>query len=483
MLKKLAAQTAIYGISSIIARFLNYLLTPYLTRIMTTGEYGVVTDLYALIPFILLLLTMGMETGYFHFAGKAGTSEEKRLIFQTTWGIVILVSLLFFGFTLLFLHPLSVVMDYAGTPSYLLLMGSIITVDAVTALPFAKLREENKASAYVKIRVVTILVNLFFCIVFYSVIPGIRDLQNIFPAEYGAGYYLISNLIASVTAAFMLIPAVRGIRPRIKRKLLQPLFIYSLPLLISGVTGTANEFIDRQFIKYLLPQESAMSTLGIYGAALKLGGILLLFVQMFRLAAEPFFLAAFKKEDFLKANAETLKYFLIVSMLLFLVISLFSDFFGLILGSDFRDGLFIIPVVLFANIGNGIVFNLSFWYKRTGKTRLAILVTGSGLICTIVFNLLLLPRLGYAGTAWAHLGSEWIMVIVSYILSRIYYPVPYPLKRILFYLSGGRLFYFLGAWQKDISWTGNILFNLSLSVIYTGVVVKVEKINISRHPF
>lgn len=162
MLKKLAAQTAIYGISSIIARFLNYLLTPYLTRIMTTGEYGVVTDLYVLIPFILLLLTMGMETGYFHFAGKAGTSEEKRLIFQTTWGIVILVSLLFFGFTLLFLHPLSVVMDYAGTPSYLLLMGSIITVDAVTALPFAKLREENKASAYVKIRVVTILVNLFF---------------------------------------------------------------------------------------------------------------------------------------------------------------------------------------------------------------------------------------------------------------------------------------------------------------------------------
>ena len=268
-------------------------------------------------------------------------------------------------------------------------------------------------------------------------IPGIRDLQNIFPAEYGAGYYLISNLIASVTAAFMLIPAVRGIRPRIKRKLLQPLFIYSLPLLISGVTGTANEFIDRQFIKYLLPQESAMSTLGIYGAALKLGGILLLFVQMFRLAAEPFFL----------------------------------------------DGLFIIPVVLFANIGNGIVFNLSFWYKRTGKTRLAILVTGSGLICTIVFNLLLLPRLGYAGTAWAHLGSEWIMVIVSYILSRIYYPVPYPLKRILFYLSGGILFYFLGAWQKDISWTGNILFNLSLIVIYTGVVVKVEKINISRHPF
>ena len=143
----------------------------------------------------------------------------------------------------------------------------------------------------------------------------------------------------------------------------------------------------------------------------------------------------------------------------------------------------IIPVVLFANIGNGIVFNLSFWYKRTGKTRLAILVTGSGLICTIVFNLLLLPRLGYAGTAWAHLGSEWIMVIVSYILSRIYYPVPYPLKRILFYLSGGILFYFLGAWQKDISWTGNILFNLSLIVIYTGVVVKVEKINISRHPF
>ncbi len=223
-------------------------------------------------------------------------------------------------------------------------------------------------------------------------------------------------------------------------------------MLISGVTGTANEFIDRQFIKYLLPQESAMSTLGIYGAALKLGGILLLFVQMFRLAAEPFFLADFKKEDFLKSKCGDVKiffdrfYVVVFNDFPFLRFLWFDPRFG------FSGWIIYYPCCfVFANIGNGIVFNLSFWYKRTGKTRLAILVTGSGLICTIVFNLLLLPRLGYAGTAWAHLGSEWIMVIVSYILSRIYYPVPYPLKRILFYLSGGILFYFLGAWQKDIS--------------------------------
>lgn len=343
-------------------------------------------------------------------------------------GTVTLVSVVFFGLVGLFFYPLAEVMEYAATPSYILLVGAIITVDAVTALPFAKLREENRALSYVKIRIVTVVLNVLFCVIFYSVIPHIEILENIFPARYGAGYYLISNLIGSLGAALMLVPVVRGYRPLIKRKLLRTIFFYSLPLLVSGIAGVANEFIDRQFIKYLLPREQAMVSLGIYGAVVKLGVIMLLFVQMYRLAAEPFFLANFKKEDFLRINAEALKYFLIVSIILFLLITLFSDYFALIIGADFRQGMYILPVVLLANIGNGIVLNLSFWYKQTGKTKFAILVTGSGLVCTVLFNLLLIPRLGYLGAAWARLGCEGIMVLISYILNRIYFPTPYNIR-------------------------------------------------------
>lgn len=481
MLRKLAGQTAIYGISSIAARLLNYMLAPYLTRIMTTGEYGVVTDLYALIPFVMILLTMGMETGYFRFAGKAQSADEKRRVFQTTWGTVMLASVIFFGVVVFFHRSLAGVMEYAATPSYVLLVAGIVAIDAITALPFAKLREENRALSYVKIRVATVVVNVLLCVTFYSVIPWIGAFQEIFPIGYGAGYYLIANLIASLIAAVMLFPGVRGFRPRIERKLLCTIFLYSLPLLISGIAGVANEFIDRQFIKYLMPGDLAMDSLGIYGAVVKIGVIMLLFVQMYRLAAEPFFLANFKKEDFLKVNAEALKYFFIVSITLFLVITLFTDIFALIIGPGFRQGIFILPVVLLANIGNGVVLNLSFWYKQTGKTKFAIVVTGSGLICTVVLNMVLIPRLGYIGAAWARLGCEIVMVAISYWLNRHYFPTPYNIRRIALYLVAGAILYALGLLLKNLLPYGvSFLANMVLVATFILFAVRIEKIDVKQ---
>lgn len=391
------------------------------------------------------------------------------------------VSVLFFCVVGLFYRPLAGFMGYAATPSYLLLVGGIVVVDAVTALPFAKLREENRAMGYVKIRVVTVVVNVLFFVLFYSVIPSAGALQAIFPAEFGAGYYLVSNLIASLVAAWMLFPVVRGIRPRIERKLFRQIFMYSLPLLISGVAGVANEFIDRQFIKYLMPEHLAMSSLGIYGAVVKIGVIMLLFVQMYRLAAEPFFLANFKKEDFLKVNAEALKYFFIVSVTLFLTITLFSDLFALVIGADFRQGMFILPVVLLANIGSGVVLNLSFWYKQTGRTKFAIVVTGSGLVCTVALNMVLIPRLGYSGAAWARLGCEAVMVAVSYWLNRRYFPTPYDIRRILLYLLAGALLYGVGMLLKGmLPYVLNILADTALVAAFVFFAVRMEKIDLRQ---
>ena len=478
VLRKLAGQTAIYGISSIAARLLNYMLTPYLTRIMTTGEYGVITDLYALIPFVMILLTMGMETGYFRFAGHAATEGEKRNVFQTAWGAVTAVSVVFLAAVVLFYRDIAGAMGYGATPSYVWIVGTIIALDAVTAIPFAKLREENRAMRYVAVRVSTVALNVILCIFFYSGLPYIGLLSALWSPEYGAGYYLVSNLAASFLALLLLWPAYRGYRPRIDRRLFRTIFLYSLPLLISGVAGVANEFIDRQFIKYLMPSQIAMSSLGIYGAVVKIAVIMMLFVQMYRLAAEPFFLSGFKRDEFKRTNAEAMKYFMIVSVFVFLLIALFSDFFALIIGADFRQGIYILPVVLLANIFSGAVLNLSFWYKQTGKTKFAIVITGTGLLVTAGLKLLLIPRMGFNGAAWARLGCDFTMAAVSYALNQRYYKTPYDLRRIGFYFLVGGLLYGIGLVAARLD-TGVLraLIDLALIGAFVETVRRKERID------
>lgn len=445
LLKKLAGQTAVYGISTIGARLLNYLLVPYLTRVMTDAEYGVVTDIYAFIPFALVVLTLGMESGYFRFAGQASSEEEKRRTFATAWGAVTLAASLFLGGMLLFCRPIAAATGYAAHPAYIGLTAWIVFFDVVTAIPFARLREQGRARTFVALKLLNVLINVPLCVFFYSLLPrlavGGGFWSTLFDPSFGAGYYLVSNLVASAVMLPLLLPFTDRVRPRIDRAMAKKLLLYSLPLLVSGIAGTANEFLDRQMIKYLLPDDIAMGRLGIYGAAVKLSVIMVLFTQMYRYAAEPFFLARFKKDDFVRTNAEALKYYWIVSVLIFLGITLFTDLFALILGRDFREGVYLLPVMLGACILSGVVLNLSFWYKQSGQTKFAIWVTGSGLVVTIVFNLLLVPRIGIAGAAWARLLCEGVMVVVSYALNRKYCPTPYDLPRMAEYLLLGAVLY------------------------------------------
>jgi O-antigen/teichoic acid export membrane protein len=276
------------------------------------------------------------------------------------------------------------------------------------------------------------------------------------------GWVFVANLVASITTLALLLPTTRGTAPRIDRALLRKILLYSLPLLISGVAGTANEFIDRQMIKYLTPEATAMAELGVYGAIVKIAVVMTLFTQMYRLAAEPFFLAGFKKEEFKEANAASMKYFVMASMLIFLGIVLFRDLFALIVGKSFREGIDILPVVLLSNVLAGIWFNLSFWYKREEKTKYAAYITFLGLAVTIGLSFLLVPKFGYRGAAWVRLIAEAAMVVQSYRLCRKHYPIPYDLRRIGEYFAIGAIAfvaseYGLSMFGKGVHLAGNVV--------------------------
>ena len=476
LLKKLAGQTAIYGISSIVARLLNYLLTPYLTSFLSKAEYGSVTEMYAIIPFMLVLLTMGMESGYFRFAGRAESVGEKERVFATTWGAVISVTLFFLSIVLLFNNDIADAQGYGDNRSFIWIIASIIALDAITAIPFARLREEGRAGMFVFVRVLSVVINILMCIGFYELLPALDS--SMFSVDFGAGYVFVSNLIASFVVLLVLLTQIRVSFQKFSPSTLKLILIYSFPLLLSGIAGTANEFIDRQMIKYMMPEDLAMSSLGIYGATVKVGVILLLFTQMYRMAAEPFFLSNFKREEFVNINAQALKYFMIISIAIFLTITLFMDLFALIVGKDFREGMYILPVVLVANILSGVVLNLSFWYKQTGRTKFALYVTCFGLLFTIVFNILLIPKLGYYGAAIARLICEVAMVGLSYYLNRKYFPTPYDLKRLGEYVLLGSGLYCFGYLTAELPLVLKYLCNLALLITFVLYAIRREHIDV-----
>ncbi|MFR9527736.1 MAG: polysaccharide biosynthesis C-terminal domain-containing protein [Rikenellaceae bacterium] len=480
MLEKLAKQSAIYGVSTIIGRLLSYLLTPYYTRIFAQSEFGVITDIYALIPFMLVLLTMGMESSYFRFAAKAeaegGGAEavavSKRQLFATSWGITSLAAVVFFGAVCLFDAPLSRVMGeaYVVNPLYLILVAAIVMFDVVATIPFARLREQGRAKSYVSIKLLNIVLQVSFAFA--------MGFMGLFDSDFGVGWCLVANLAASVITFGVILSTTSRVVPRINFVLLGALLVYSMPLLLSGVTATATDFIDRQMIKYLIP-DGAMAQLGIYGAVVKIAVVMTLFTQMYRLAAEPFFLSNFKKEDFVEMNAAAMKYFVMASMMIFLGIALFKDLFALIVGRDFREGIYILPIVLGANVLMGVWLNLSFWYKREERTSLALVITLAGLASTVVFNLIFVPRWGYYGAAWARFVGEAVMVVVSYSLNRRLFPTPYPLRRIGEYVGLALALYALSVWMDPhVGGVWLYVINALILSLYVFYAVVREKIDV-----
>ena len=479
MLEKLAKQTAVYGISTIVVRFLSYLLTPYYTRIFGQETYGIVTDIYALIPLALTLLTMGMESSYFRFSAKAEEAggdvrAAKRRLFATTWGVTSLAAVVFFVLVASFRNGVAGLMGeaYAAHPEYVVWVGLIILFDVWACIPFSRLREQGRALLFVGIKALNVVMNVALAVAF--------GVAGLFATEFGVGWVFVANLIASVVTWLVILATVDRTVPKINWALLAAVFAYSLPLLVGGLAGTANEFIDRQLIKYLVP-EGAMAQVGIYGAITKIAVVMMLFYQMYRLAAEPFFLSNFKKSDFVQMNAAALKYYVMASMLIFLGIALFRDVFALIVGRDFREGIFILPGVLGANVLTGVWLNLSFWYKREEKTSLAIVVTGAGLVSMLVFGFWCIPVWGYYGAAWARLASESTMVAVSWWLNRRFYPTPYDWRRIGEYVAAALAVF---AVCEAVTACGDnkliaYAFNIVLFAAYALYLVRRERIDVA----
>lgn len=447
IIKKLASQTAIYGISSIFGRFLNYLLVPLYTYYFSAAEYGVVSEFYAYAGFFSVLLLFGFETGYFRFRDKEHTGRD--VAYSTALIFVVLVNL---GFFLGILHinaRLSAALNYADHPEYVLFFTLILTLDAIASIPFARLRAEDKAFRFAGIKVTEILVTVLLCLFFIIYCPKVYDenpqswIAKIYDPAIGIGYIFIANLIASIFKFILLTPQLAGLAWGFDRKLFARMLRYSLPMVVIGFAGIINEMLDRASLKYLLPYDlhTNMKMLGIYSACYKLSILMSLFIQAFRYAAEPFFFSYSGNSDARTVYAKVLKFFVIFCVFIFLLVTLFIDFFKYFVGEEFRAGLEVVPILLLANLFLGIYVNLSIWYKLTDRTLMGAFVSLGGAALTIVLNVWWIPILGYVGSAWATLACYASMAIVSYLLGRHYYPVAYDVKRVLGYITLGVALY------------------------------------------
>lgn len=443
IIKKLASQTAVYGLSSIFGRFLNYLLVPLVTYHFSAMEYGVVSEFYAYAGFFSVFLLLGFETGYFRFRDKHNVSKDTA--YSTALIFVVLVNLGFFLGILAINSRLSPALHYAEHPEYVLYFTIILTLDAIASIPFARLRAENKALRFAGIKIfeilITVILSLFFILYWpklASVYPQLW-LSKLYYPEIGIGYVFLANLTASICKFMLLSPQLLSIRWGFDRVLFAKMWRYSLPMVFIGFTGIINEMLDRVLLKHLLPYDTHtnMQMLGIYSACYKLSILMTLFIQAFRYAAEPFFFAYADKTDAKPVYAKVLKFFVIFCMFIFLLVTLYIDFFKYFLGKDFRVGLNVVPILLLANLFLGIYVNLALWYKLTDKTGLGAVVSLAGAILTVLLNIAWIPKYGYVGSAWATLLCYAGMTVLSYLLGRRYYPVNYDVVRVLIYIGLG----------------------------------------------
>ncbi len=492
ILSKLASQTAIYGLSSIFGRFLNYLLVPLYTYYFSAADYGVVSEFYAYAGFFSVVLLFGFETGYFRFRDKLQTGKD--LAYSTALIFVLLVNVGFFLTLALVKQPLAAAMNYASHPDYVLWFTVILTLDSVAAIPFARLRAENKALRFASIKVIEILVtiglSLFFimyCPTVYSPQPQSwleQAISQVYQPSIGLGYIFIANVIASSVKFFLLLPQLRGLFWGFDRALFMRMLRYSSPMVVIGFAGIINEMLDRALLKYLLPYDvnTNLELLGIYGACYKLSVLMSLFIQAFRYAAEPFFFAYADKQDARPIYAKVLTYFVIFCVFIFLLVTLYLDFFKYFLGTPFRAGLEVVPILLLANLFLGIYVNLSIWYKLTDRTLLGALVSLSGAVLTIVLNMQWIPEFGYVGSAWATLICYASMALLSYLLGRKYYPVAYDVKRVIGYIALGVGLYKLhDSVQLSNSWQPWLLSSALLMVfILTTLLFQARFLAIKR---
>ncbi len=480
-LKQLAGQTAVYGLSSVIARALNFLLVPFYTRILAdTAEYGIVSELYAYVAFIVVILTYGMETAFFRFSSK---SDNPAIVYSTALTSVTATTLIFLAVIVFFYGDIAGLMGYGENKSFILLLGLVLGADALAAIPFARLRHKGRAVRFALIKLFNVCINVFFNLFFLAFLPWIYNmgyegwfLGLVYNPEFSVGYVFVSNLIASLLTFALFIKEIAKIRFGFSGMLLVSMLAYAFPLLISGLAGTVNEFFDRVLLRYRLPESvDVLGQIGIYGANVKIAVLMILFIQMFRYAFEPFIFSQEKNRDGKQLYADVMYYFTIAGVFVFLLITLYLDLFKHIIDSRYHEGVGVVPVILFGNLLLGIYFNLSVWYKLRDKTVFGAVFALSGAAVTVAVNWYFIPLYGYMASAWGHLAAYLVMVMLSFFIGRRYYPVPYRTGAILGYLGAGVLLYMISQVVKFDDAFMQYGLNTLILVIFTGVVIYRER--------
>ena len=493
-IKRLASQTAIYGVPSVLGRILGYLLVPLYTRVFQPGDYGTVNVFYAYASFLMVILTYGMETAFFRFNEH---EADKEKVFSTSMISLIFSSVLFLILVSLYAGHVAKWIEYPKHKDYVVWFAWILALDALSAIPFARLRALNKPSRFAWIKMsgiaINIGLNLFFLLLcpfllnhFPNGFPG-RIITSIYRPHWGIEYIFISNLIASSVILVMLLPQISEVSWKINSDLWKRMMIYAFPLLFAGMAGIVNETFDRLLLRYLLPKGIASYQVGIYAACYKISILMTIFIQAYKYAAEPFFFAQAKEKDAKAVYAKIMDYFIIIVSLIFLVTMLYLDDFimPILVGKRYWEGKGVIPVLMMANLFLGVYYNLSIWYKLTAKTSWGAWLSLIGAIITLVLNFWWIPLsskhliYGYYGSAWATFICYGSMMILSYLIGQKYFPVKYNLVKFTGYLGLSVLLYVISSIIKPELYGLRIGFHTILLMIFLGIVYLAEKPKLS----
>ncbi|MDR2138097.1 MAG: oligosaccharide flippase family protein [Tannerella sp.] len=476
---RLAKDTAVYGLSSIIGRLLNWLMVPLYVRVLeNTGEYGIITNLYGWTALLLVILTYGMETGFFRFVNKKEETEPMR-VYGTALYSTAFTSTLFLTLCLLFLRPLGRVTGNAAHPEYIGMIAGIVAVDAFCSIPFAYLRYRGRALRFTAIKLLNIGLTVFLNVFFLVICPRLYRLHPawmewFYRPDGGVGYIFVSNVIASALVFFLLLPdMLPGLRAKMDRQRLKQLLAYSFPILLLGVAGIFNQTADKILFPLLFEDKAyASAQLGIYGACFKIAVVMVMFIQAFRYAYEPFIFSKNREQDNRHAYASVMKYFIIFSLALFLGVMFYIDLLKHFVGPEYYPGLRVVPVVMLGELFYGIYFNLSVWYKLTDRTIWGARFSAIGCVATVAIILLFVPRYGFMACAWASFASNLLMMMLSYFTGQKKYPVAYDLPSAGLYglLAAG--LYVAGMCPPIENISLRLSYRTALWLLLVGVILK-----------
>lgn len=483
----LAKDTAVYGLSSIIGRFLNWCLVPLYTNVFAADEYGVVTFVYSVVALAMIILTYGMETGFFRFANHERWKDPME-VYSTSLISLAVTSLSFVLLTAIFISPISGWMECEGHESYVIIMAVCVAIDAFLALPFSYLRYRKRPMRFATLRLINIGVNIGLNLFFILLCPW---LMKVAPAtvdwfynpDFGIGYIFLANLMASAVNFIMMLPELRGFAWKFNRILLKEMLAYSAPLLVLGIAGIMNQTIDKLLLPSLVADKAtAMTQLGIYGANYKIAIVMVMFIQAFRFAYEPFIFSQARErgESKNKAYSDAMKYFVLFALLLFMGVMFYLDILRYFISPAYFSGLKVVPLIMLAELFFGIFFNLSLWYKLSDKTVWGMWFSLFGLAVTVIMNVVLVPSMGYMGCAIAALCSYGLMMLASYIIGQIKYPIKYETGRILGYFAIAAVLYVAGMYMLPDNRIVQYIVRFFILSGFVLIVIRREAISVKK---